>query len=199
MELDEAVMAEEAGKWWWVFLLTGIVWLMLGFVVLRLDTTSIATVGFLLGAMFVIATVNEAMIASASSGGWKFLHWAMAVLFVFGAAWAFVNPAESVFTLASILGFLLFFMGTLSIMSAIASKPVNPLWGLTLATGILQLLLAFWVSQRFYVARITLILVYVGLMAIFRGVEHIVMAFMVRKEAKVIAASMPPMAPPATV
>jgi len=47
------------------------------------------------------------------------------------------------------------------------------------------------------VARVTLILVWVGLMAIFRGVEHIVMGFMVRKESKEMASM--PMAPPATV
>ena len=27
MDLDERVMADEIGTWWWVFLLTGIVWL----------------------------------------------------------------------------------------------------------------------------------------------------------------------------
>lgn len=189
MELEDKVMAEEAGKWWWLFLVTGIIWLMLGFVVLRFDTTSVATVGFLLGAMFVVATVNEAMIASASHGGWKFVHYAMAVLFVFGAAWAFINPGESVFALASVLGFILFFMGTLAIMTAVASKGENPLWGLGLAVGILEIMLAFWVSQRYIPARVTLILVWVGIMAIFRGVEHIALAFGVRKAGKEIAAA----------
>jgi uncharacterized membrane protein HdeD (DUF308 family) len=189
MDLEDKVMAEEAGKWWWVFILTGIVWLMIGFVVLRLDVSSIATVGFLLGAMFVLATVNEAMLASASNGGWKFAHWAMAVLFVFGAVWAFLNPAESVFTLASILGFLLFFMGTMGILTSVASRGENPLWGLGLAVGILELVLAFWVSQRYMPARVTLILVWVGIMAIFRGVEHLVLAFAVRRAGKELSAA----------
>ncbi|HEX6843716.1 MAG TPA: DUF308 domain-containing protein [Actinomycetota bacterium] len=189
MELEDQVMAEEAGKWWWVFLLTGVVWLMLGFVVLRLDVTSIATVGFLMGGMFVIAAVNEAMLASASNGGWKFLHWAMAVLFVFGSVWAFLSPGEATFALASVLGFILFFQGTFTIMISIASKAENSLWGLGLAAGILELLLAFWVSQRFIPARVTLILVWVGFMCLFRGVEHIVLAFSVRKVGKEMAAA----------
>jgi uncharacterized membrane protein HdeD (DUF308 family) len=187
MELEDRVMAEEAATWWWVFLATGIVWLMLGFVVLRLDLASITAVGFLIGGLFVIGALNEAMVASASHGGWKLLHWAMAVLFVFGAAWAFVNPGESVFALASILGFLLLFQGTLSIMTAVASKDANPLWGLGLAVGILELVLAFWVSQRFIPARVTLILIWVGIMAIFRGVEHIALAFGVRTVGKELA------------
>jgi uncharacterized membrane protein HdeD (DUF308 family) len=189
MELEDKVMAEEAGKWWWVFLLTGIVWLMLAFVVLRMDVTSIATVGFLMGGLFVIAAVNEAMLASASSGGWKVLHWAMAVLFVFGSGWAFLSPGEATFALASVLGFILLFQGTFTIMVSVSTKDVNPLWGLGLAAGILELLLAFWVSQRFIPARVALILIWVGFMCLFRGIEHIVLAFTVRKAGKEIAAA----------
>jgi len=189
MELEDRVMTEDADKWWWVFLVIGVVWLMFGFVVLRLDIRSISAVGFLIGGMLVAATLNEAMMASAANGGWKFLHYAMAVLFVFGAAWSFINPGESVFALASILGLLLFFQGTLTLMMAVASKPMNPLWGLGLAVGILEIVLAFWVSQRYIPARVTLILVWVGLMAIFRGVEHIALAFAVRRVGKEYAAA----------
>jgi uncharacterized membrane protein HdeD (DUF308 family) len=188
MELDEQVLAEEARSWWWVFLVLGVVWLMVGFVVLRLDTSSIETVGFLIGALFVAGALNEAMLASASSGGWKILHWVMAVLFVFGAAWAFTTPGEPVFALASVLGFVLFFQGTLSIMSALAGRDLNPVWGLSLAVGILEILLAFWVSQRYIPARVALILVWVGIMAIFRGVEHIALAFAVRRVGRGVSA-----------
>lgn len=189
MEMEEKVFGEEAHKWWWVFLVLGILWLMIGFIVLRLDVTSITTVGFLIGGLFVIGALNEGAMASASNGGWKFFHWVMAVLFVLGAAWAFVNPGESVFALASILGFILFFMGSLAMITAIASKGENPLWGLGLAVGILEILLAFWVSQRYIPARVSLILIWVGIMAIFRGIEHIVLAFAVRRVGKDLAAA----------
>jgi len=48
---------------WWLFLITGIAWLIIGLIVLRFDTTSIATVGALLGVVFLIAGLNEGMIA----------------------------------------------------------------------------------------------------------------------------------------
>lgn len=179
--LDEQVLAEETASWWWVFVVVGLMWLMVGFIVLRLDTRSVATVGFLIGALFVGAALNEAMLASASSGGWKILHWVMAVLFVFGAGWAFVTPGEPVFALASVLGFVLFFRGTLTIMWALASRDVNAVWGLGLVLGVLEILLAFWVSQRYIPVRVALILVWVGVMAIFRGMEHIALAFAVRR------------------
>jgi uncharacterized membrane protein HdeD (DUF308 family) len=184
MDLEEQMMAEEAGKWWWVFLATGVLWLMIGIVVLRLDLTSVTTVGYLLGAMFVLGALAELMVASASSGGWKFLHYLMATIFVIGAIWSFVNPQESFFTLASILGLVLLFMGTLEIVSAIASREVNPTWGLGLAVGILEVLLAIWVSQQFFPARAALILLWVGFMAIFKGISNIVLAFGVRRMGK---------------
>jgi uncharacterized membrane protein HdeD (DUF308 family) len=181
MDLEERVMAEDIGGWWWVFLITGIVWLMIGFVVLRLDLSSVATVSFLIGAMFVIATVNELMMASASNAGWKFLHWGMCVLFIVGAIVSFAHPYDTFFALASILGLLLFFMGAFEIVRSIATRDVNPVWGLGLAVGILEVLLAIWVSQVYFPARAALLLFWVGFMAIFRGISQIVVAFGVRR------------------
>ena len=43
--------------------------------------------------------------------------------------------------------------------------------------GILEILLAMWVSQQFYDVRGALILLWVGFMAIFHGISEIVMAF----------------------
>jgi uncharacterized membrane protein HdeD (DUF308 family) len=189
MDLEERVMAEDIGGWWWVFLLTGIVWLMIGFVVLRLDLSSVATVGFLIGALFVIATVNELMMASSANGGWKFLHWGIAALFIVGAIVSFAHPYNTFYALASILGFLLFFMGTLEIVRSIATRDVNPAWGLGLAVGILEILLAIWVSQQFFPARAELILIWVGFMAIFRGISQIVVAFGVRRVGREVRAA----------
>jgi len=189
MDLEEQMLADDAGRWWWVFLATGIIWLLIGFVVLRLNMTSVAAVGYLIGAMFVIGALSELMSASAAAGGWKFLHYVMAAIFIFGSIWSFVNPADSFFTLASILGFILLFMGTLEIVASIASREANPVWGLGLAVGILEVLLAIWVSQQYYPARAALILIWVGFMAIFRGISHIVMAFGVRRAGKDMAAA----------
>jgi uncharacterized membrane protein HdeD (DUF308 family) len=189
MELEDKMLADEAHTWWWVFLVTGTIWLIIGFVVLQLNLTSVATVGYLIGAMFVVATVTEFMEASASHGGWKFFHYALAVLFILGALWAFWNPVDTFVALASVLGFLLLFMGTFEIMRALASRPENNLWGLGLAVGILEILLAIWASQRYIPARAELILLWVGFMGIFKGVGHIVMAFVVRKAGKELSAA----------
>jgi uncharacterized membrane protein HdeD (DUF308 family) len=40
---------------WWLFLVTGIAWLLISLIVLRFDVTSIAAVGALLGVIFLMA------------------------------------------------------------------------------------------------------------------------------------------------
>jgi uncharacterized membrane protein HdeD (DUF308 family) len=71
----------------------------------------------------------------------------------------------------------------------VLSREVNPLWWLGLTVGILEILLAMWVSQQYYGARIALILIWVGFMAIFRGISEIVMAFELRHAKKSLAAT----------
>jgi len=164
-------------KNWWVFLVTGLAWLLVAVLVLRFDITSLATVGVLIGAMFLGAAFNEFMASATVAGGWKFVHIALGVLFVLGALWGFFRPVDTFFALASVLGFLLVLLGTMYIVEALLSRETNPMWWLGLIAGLLTVLLAIWVSQRFYPARAELILLWVGFMAIFRGIGEIVMAF----------------------
>jgi uncharacterized membrane protein HdeD (DUF308 family) len=183
------MIAHEARSWWWVFLLVGVLWLWIGIIVLRLDLRSIAAVGFLVGGMFLVAALNEMMEASAATGGWKILHYALVVLYILGAAWGFLRPINTVFALASVLGFLLLMMGIFEIVRAVSIKGVYDLWWLGLTVGILQILLAIWVSQRFYPARVELILLWVGFMSIFRGMSQVTMAFAIRRLGKELAAT----------
>jgi uncharacterized membrane protein HdeD (DUF308 family) len=40
---------------WWLFLVTGVAWLLISLIALRFDVTSIAAVGALLGVIFLMA------------------------------------------------------------------------------------------------------------------------------------------------
>jgi len=80
-------------------------------------------------------------------------------------------------------------MGTLEIVASIASREDNRIWGLGLAVGILEILLAIWVSQQYFPARAALILIWVGFMAIFKGISNIALAFAVRRAGKDLAAA----------
>ena len=72
-------------------------------------------------------------------------------------------------------------MGGMEILKAVATKGVNDLWWMSLVLGILYLLLAVWASQQLYPARAELILLWVGFLALFKGISQITLAFVVRK------------------
>ena len=176
-------------KNWWLFLITGLAWLLIAMIVFQFDRMSVATVGILIGFMFLGAAFNEFLASRTVSGGWKFLHLALGVLFVLGSLWGFIRPVSTVTALASVLGLLLVLMGTMGIVGALLSREQNPVWGLGLAVGILEILLAVWVSQSFYPARVELILLWVGFMAIFKGIGEIAMAFELHHAKKELARS----------
>lgn len=57
------------------------------------------------------------------------------------------------------------------------SQPINPIWWLGLLTGILEVALGFWASQQYVGARATLLILWVGFYAIFRGIGDLVLCF----------------------
>ena len=187
---DRRIVREES-RYWWVLLVSGIAWVLIAWIVLRLNQTSITTVGVLLGVVFLVAGANEVTVATLVPGGWKVWHYVMAFIFFLGGLWGLIEPVETFFALASVLGLLLLVQGAFEITRAIVSKPENDLWWLSLISGILLILLAFWVSSSdrvFNLAnRAALILFWVGFMAIFRGFSLIAMAFAVRHAGKRLA------------
>lgn len=184
-EALDGMMTRRAARYWWAVLLSGIVWLLIAWVVLRMDVRSLAAVGVLIGVVLLISAVNEAALAQAVRGGWKVLHYGISVAFVLAAVWAFVRPINTFFALASVLGLILILEGAFEIVRAIASREENRFWWMGLITGVLFLLLAFWVSssdREFNLgARAVLILLWVGFMALFRGISQIGLAFGVRR------------------
>ena len=191
MLTEGRMMVREGARYWWVFLVTGIAWLLIAWLVLRLNETSITTVGVLIGVVFIVAGVTEAGLATLVSGGWKVWYYLMSVIFFLGGLWGLIRPVNTFFALASVLGLILIFYGAFEIVRAVSWHDVNPYWWIGLITGILLILLAFWVSgsDRVYALaqRAYLILFWVGFMAIFKGITEIVVAFGIRRAGKVAA------------
>jgi uncharacterized membrane protein HdeD (DUF308 family) len=171
-------------RYWWVLLITGVAWLVIGWIVLRADVSSLATVGLLLGIVFIGSGVNEAAIAGMVTGGWKALHYGLAFLFLLAGLWAFIRPIDTFFALASVLGLILLFYGALEISRGVASRGETPYWWTSLISGVLLLLLAAWVStsdpQSLIARRTYLILFWVGFLALLRGFTQIMLGFSLR-------------------
>jgi uncharacterized membrane protein HdeD (DUF308 family) len=177
--VERAGVAEEWTAGWWWFLVTGIIWLLTSLIMFRFNVTSVAAVGILLGVVFLMAGANEFATAW-SRRAWRWAHAALGILFVIGGFWCFVRPIGGAVELASILGFLLLFKGSMDLIVSFMSKELNELWWLGVIVGGFEILLAFWASQTFIAARLSLIVLWVGFGALFRGIGEIVLAFELR-------------------
>lgn len=179
---------DEALRLWWVFLVTGVFWFLISLVVLRFTDTSISTVGVIMGVVLLVGALTELLLMEAEAGaGWRVLHAVLGLLFLLAAIWAFTEPQQAFWSLASVLGFLLLIVGTFDILQAVVTRVINPLWWLGLVTGILYIALAFWTSQQLVPVRGQLLLFYVGLFALFRGVSQIAFAFRMHSARKELA------------
>jgi uncharacterized membrane protein HdeD (DUF308 family) len=170
--------------WWW-FLVTGITWLTVSLILFRFDASSIATVGILLGLLLITAGASE-LVVSATGGGLRWFH-ILGVLLVVGGIWCLVRAIGGAVELASILGFLLLFKGSLYLIGSIMSREVVELWWLGAIIGSLEILLAFWISQSFIQTRVTLLVLWAGFMAIFRGFTDIVLALELRATGRAVS------------
>jgi uncharacterized membrane protein HdeD (DUF308 family) len=177
--------AVEAAFWrlagpWWTFLLTGIAWLIISVIVLRFTITSVATVGVLLGVIFLAAALTEFLSASGRSR-WPWAHLVLGLLFVAGAVWAFLSPFNAFWALAFVIGLLLILRGSLDLIVSVEARALSNAWWLGVIAGILQILVGFWASQQLYPARAVLLIVWVGFLALFAGISQIALAFELKR------------------
>jgi len=178
---DELRAEARAGLWrlagpWWLLLLTGIAWLIISVIVLRFTTTSAATIGVLLGVVFLAAMANEFFIAYVRLG-WRWAHVLMGIIFLAAAIWAFVNPIGTFWALASAIGLLLILQGGFVLITSIESRIINSAWWLGVIAGSLEIVAGFWASQQLVTVRAALLIIWVGLLALFNGINQIVLAF----------------------
>jgi hypothetical protein len=54
MLAEERRIVREESRYWWVLLVSGIAWVLIAWIVLRLNQTSITTVGVLIGVVFIV-------------------------------------------------------------------------------------------------------------------------------------------------
>lgn len=184
---DEREVLEEAADRWWLFLITGICWLVFSLIVFQWDYVSVAAISYLFGVVAIVAGVNEFLQISVSTTGWKWVHGVLGVLFVLVGIYALVHPYDTFATLAALVGLFLLAKGIFDITVAFVTKGEFELWWLQLVLGIVEILLAFWVAGNFREKAILLV-IYVGVVALVRGISEIFMAFKLKGLRRALAA-----------
>ena len=178
---DERETMEGLTGMWWIWLVTGILWIVASFVVLQFDKASITTVGVITGLLFLFAATQQ-FVAAALTDGWvRWLSIGFGALLGVAGVLSLFNPENTFAGLADILGFLFLVVAGTWIVEALVSRDENDLWWLGLISGILMGAMAFWTSGQFYIHKAYTLLVFAGIWALMKGVTDIVRAFQVRR------------------
>ena len=175
----EREIVEDAADHWWLFFLTGVVWFVYALLVFQSDYTTVNAVSYLFGVVAIMAGVNEFLQIAVSTPGWKVARGIVGVLFVVAGIWAVVHPRNAFETIAALIGFFLLCKGIFDFTTAYLTKQEFELWWVQLVVGIAEILLAFWVAGNFREQAILLV-VYVGVIALSRGLTELILAFKLR-------------------
>jgi uncharacterized membrane protein HdeD (DUF308 family) len=170
----------EISGYWWVGLVAGITWLVISLVILQFDSASVTTVGVLVGLMFLLAGAqNVALTTLPVEHRW--VPGLFSVLFLISAVICFIDPVSTFAGLADMLGFLFLLVGVWWMTQSFLERAVNPMWWLTLISGILMTGIAFWAAGQLFATKAYTLLVFAGIWALMQGTVDIVRAFEVRR------------------
>jgi uncharacterized membrane protein HdeD (DUF308 family) len=158
---------------WWLFLLTGIGWMLVALIVLRFDYKSVNAIAILFGIVAISAGVLEIGVTILAEGWWKLLYGVLAIVFIAAGIVAFIHPGDTFVALAAVISFFLVFAGAWDIIVAISARREVEVWWLQLIGGIIELALGFW-AAGYYGRSAILLVAWVGAFAVIRGVMDIV-------------------------
>jgi uncharacterized membrane protein HdeD (DUF308 family) len=179
-EPQVVALGRDVGRFWWLWLVTGIAWVIASLVILQFDKASVGTVGIIVGCMFVAAGVQQLTIAFIADR----LRWLWALfggLFIVCGIVAFIHPQNTFAALADTLGFLFLLVGVWWTVQAFVERGESDLWWLGLISGILMVVLAFWTSGQFFFQKVYTLLIIAGIWALMHGITDIVRAFQVKR------------------
>jgi uncharacterized membrane protein HdeD (DUF308 family) len=188
----------QASKGWWLYLLTGILWIIFGFIVLTFDDfTTVWAVAVFFGIGFIVGGVVELFIASRTTS-WRWAHIVFGIIAIIAGIMALIWPGQTFLVLAAIIGWYVLFSGIMDIVMAFATKDDNDLWWLQLILGIVQVLIGFWAVG--YTGRsIALLVIWVGASALARGISSIFIGFGLHSAGKEVRKRMGNVPPGAAV
>jgi uncharacterized membrane protein HdeD (DUF308 family) len=176
---DERQLAEVLPPWW-LLLITGLAWMLVGLILLRFNYTSVHAISLLFGFVGIAAGVMEVFMIFMASGWWKLLNAVLALAFLVAGVVAFVHPGNTFVALAAIFSFFLIFAGVFDIIQSIAARHEIEVWWLQLVGGIIEVALGFW-AAGYYGRSAVLLIAWVAAFALIRGVRDFVLAFRVRE------------------
>jgi len=164
-------------KGWWVLLLTGLVSILAGGVIVFSEWTVDGLVAFV-GTLLIVrgALTMFSIPVDGSLRAWSIV---LGVIEIFVGIGVFAWPGPTLLVVATSIGWLLVFRGTMAIIGSIVSRKLLPSWGLILATGIFEAVVGFYLLGRPGLTLVATVLA-IGFASMLYGVLEVVTAFGVK-------------------
>lgn len=163
---------------WWVSLVTGIAWLVYSLIILSATPKTVSAIAlFFALAAFGVAGL-EVVFAFATRGGWRWVHGAMAAFAAIAGVLAFAYPDRTFVIMAWIAGWLILARGVFDLTAALWNRDAE-LWWIGLIGGLVEIGIAFWAIGHWGHLE-ALLVVWLGLWTLVRGIMDIVAAFRAR-------------------
>jgi uncharacterized membrane protein HdeD (DUF308 family) len=163
---------------WWLFLIAGILWLLLGFMILSLRPSSVSITVILIAFAFWLGAFTMFLAGTVTRGGWRVLAIVGGILAIAAGIAAIAWPEPTLVVLGVFVAWYLLFRGIFDIVMALSHTHVKG-WWLGLVGGIIEIALGAWAVGH-PDRSVLLIVTIVGVWAIFRGVMDLVAGFRLR-------------------
>ena len=178
--------AAAVSSWWWLSLLGGILFLILGFIVLGYDTRSITTVSILIGVAFVFTGISWLLLGFIVDElkWWLIIGGSVALI---AGIIAFTHPYSTLRVLGLLTGWFLLVAGVFDFVSSLMHRE-RDLWWLGLVVGIVLFGLGAWAVQSSQQSVIVLLTI-VGVYCLMRGIRDIIRGVELRRLKKALQAA----------
>jgi uncharacterized membrane protein HdeD (DUF308 family) len=168
---------DNVSRGWWVLLLSGIIGVVAGGIIVFTDW-SVGDLALFIGAVLIFRGVFTAL-SIPIDGSVRTWAVALGIIEVGVGVAVFAWPEPTLLVIAFFIGWLVLFSGIMTVAGSISGRGILPYWGLMLAFGILEIVVAFFLLDRPGLTLVAAVLA-VGLWAIIYGVVEIVLAFEVK-------------------
>lgn len=175
---EERAVAQAYASTWWLFMIVGILWLLLGFFVLSLRPGSITAVAILISIAFWLGAFAQFAVAIVLQGGWRVFAIVCGVLALGAGIATIVWPGPTLVVLSVFVAWYLLIRGIFEVVIALTNTHVHG-WWLGLVSGVIGIALGAWAignPDRSVLLLVTII----GVWAIVKGVVDLVSAFRFR-------------------
>jgi uncharacterized membrane protein HdeD (DUF308 family) len=172
---EERAVADAYSRTWWLWLIAGILWLILGFMVLSLRPASITACVIIIAIAFWLGGLTMFALAIVLEGGWRWLVVIGGVFALAAGLAALVWPEPTLVVISVFVAWYLLIRGIFDVSIALTHTHVRG-WWMPLIAGIIGIGLGAWAignPDRSVLLLVTII----GIWSIFKGVADLMASF----------------------